>query len=150
MRARNNTVAASNKGGVLSSYLATKSRKSKILGAIAIVAILSYSGSIIELNKIRAIFGIHRNRQLSINLGNGNCKWTPPNYNVPEDVTYTKTLIAGFPSGDKRLTYVQMEALTGLSARDEWDFKFLVSLMRLIHVNPLINNRNRTYLHVLF
>jgi len=36
-----------------------------------------------------------------------------------------KTLIAGYPSGDKRLTFVQMEALTGLSARDEWDFAHL-------------------------
>ena len=44
---------------------------------------------------------------------------------LPANATYFKTLIAGFPSGDKRLTFVQMEALTGLSARDEWDFAFL-------------------------
>ena len=47
----------------------------------------------------------------------------PPD--IDENVTYFKTLIAGFPSGDKRLTFVQMEALTGLSARDEWDFAYL-------------------------
>ena len=29
-----------------------------------------------------------------------------------------------YPSGDKRLTFIQLEGLTGLSARDEWDFKF--------------------------
>ena len=34
-------------------------------------------------------------------------------------------MVAGYPSGDKRLTFVQMEALTGLSARDEWDFEYL-------------------------
>ena len=28
-------------------------------------------------------------------------------------------------SGDKRLTFVQLEALTGWSAKDEWDFQFL-------------------------
>jgi len=64
-------------------------------------------------------------RALSINLGDGQCLWTPPIVDVPENITFFKTLIAGFPSGDKRLTYVQMEALTGLSARDEWDFEYL-------------------------
>lgn len=38
---------------------------------------------------------------------------------------FQKTLIAGFPSGDKRLTFIQMEALTGLPAKDEWDFEYL-------------------------
>ena len=64
-------------------------------------------------------------RKLSLDLGGGKCKWTPPIYNVPDNIEFTKTIIAGFPSGDKRLTFVQMEALTGLSARDEWDFEYL-------------------------
>ena len=64
-------------------------------------------------------------RRMSINLGGGQCLWTPPIYDVP-DQKFAKTLIVGYPSGDKRLTYVQMEALTGLSARDEWDFKVRV------------------------
>jgi len=68
-------------------------------------------------------------RSLSINLGNGDCEWTSPTFDVPENITFTKTLIAGYPSGDKRLAFVQMEALTGLSARDEWDFAFLVSIV---------------------
>ena len=67
-------------------------------------------------------------RNLSIYLGNGQCEWQPPTFDVPENETFTKTLVAGYPSGDKRLTFVQMEALTGLSARDEWDFAaFVVS-----------------------
>ena len=66
-------------------------------------------------------------RKLSLYLGHGICQWEAPIYDVPEDINFTKTLIAGYPSGDKRLTFVQMEALTGLSARDEWDFAFLVS-----------------------
>jgi hypothetical protein len=70
-------------------------------------------------------------RRLSLYLGPGQCKWQPPTYDVPEDIKFTKTLIAGYPSGDKRLAFVQMEALTGLSARDEWDFAFLVSLIIL-------------------
>ena len=64
-------------------------------------------------------------RQLSISYGNGDCKWTPPNYEVPEDIAWHKTLIVGFPSGDKRLTFVQLEALTGWPTKDEWDFEFL-------------------------
>jgi len=48
-------------------------------------------------------------------LGGGKCKWGPPNYDVPpkEEVQFHKTLIAGYPSGDKRMIFVQMEALTG-------------------------------------
>ena len=50
------------------------------------------------------------------------CKWEPPVYDVPDDLPFYKTLIAGFPSCDKRMTFTQMEALTGWPARDEWDF----------------------------
>lgn len=49
----------------------------------------------------------------------------PPAYEIPEEIDFYKTIIAGFPSGDKRLTFVQMEALTGWAAKDEWDFEFL-------------------------
>jgi len=64
-------------------------------------------------------------RRLSTYLGHGKCEWTLPEYNVSEDLNFTKTLIVGFPSGDKRLAFVQMEALTGYAAKDEWDFEYL-------------------------
>ena len=68
-------------------------------------------------------------RKLSINLGDGQCEWRPAlqytDTGFPTYQNLTKTIIAGYPSGDKRLTFVQLEGLTGLSARDEWDFKFL-------------------------
>ena len=73
------------------------------------------------------------NRELSINLGDGRCEWVAPIYEMP-NTTFFKTLIAGYPSGDKRLTFVQMEALTGLSARDEWDFKVRIGHLRNNHV----------------
>ncbi len=57
-------------------------------------------------------------RALSLNLGGGNCKWQSPNYNVPSNVDFHKTVIAGYPSGDKRMVFVQMEALTGLRKFD--------------------------------
>jgi len=50
-------------------------------------------------------------------------RWTPPSYDPPEG-EFHKTLIVGYPSGDKRLTYIQMEALTGLTAKDEWEFDY--------------------------
>lgn len=68
-------------------------------------------------------------RRLSQYFGNGQCLWEPPTDDVPDNITFTKTLVAGFSTGDKRLTFVQMEALTGLSARDEWDFAYLVSIL---------------------
>lgn len=64
-------------------------------------------------------------RKLSLNLGGGNCKWQPPTYDVPIDIDFHKTVIAGYPSGDKRMIFVQMEALTGWPAKDEWDFQNL-------------------------
>ena len=51
--------------------------------------------------------------------------WSPPEYNPPDDREYHKTLVAGFPGGEKRLTFALMEALSGLSTRDEWDFEYL-------------------------
>jgi hypothetical protein len=50
---------------------------------------------------------------LSINLGGGACQWKPPEYDVPTNIDFHKTVIAGYPSGDKRMIFLQMEALTG-------------------------------------
>jgi len=60
-------------------------------------------------------------RRLSLDLGGGACEWEPPEYNIPNNIDFFKTLIAGFPSCDKRMTFIQMEALTGWAAVDEWD-----------------------------
>ena len=51
-------------------------------------------------------------RSLTIDLGNGLCEWQPPIYDIPEEIDFYKTAIVGFPSGDKRMIFVQMEALT--------------------------------------
>ena len=69
----------------------------------------------------KASFGLHvphslslaDGRALSTNLGGGNCKWEAPIHDVPKELNFHKTLIAGFPSGDKRMIFIQMEALTG-------------------------------------
>ena len=38
---------------------------------------------------------------------------------------FTNTIIVGYPGPDKRTVLRQMEAMTGLSGRDAWDFQFL-------------------------
>ena len=62
---------------------------------------------------------------MTINLGSGRCGWRPAVTDLPGDTEFFKTLISGYPSGDKRLTFVQMEALTELPAKYEWDFVYL-------------------------
>ncbi len=96
-------------------------KKKLIIFTLALAAIsLWFDEALIESVK---------SRRLSLNLGNGTCEWVAAiqhyDEGFPADTQFKKTIIAGYPSGDKRLTYAQLEGLTGLSARDEWDFKFL-------------------------
>lgn len=62
----------------------------------------------------------YRSLATSLDLGGGNCKWQPPRYEVPEEMDFYKTVVAGYPSGDKRMIWLQMEALSGWPAKDEW------------------------------
>ena len=39
--------------------------------------------------------------------------------------TFVNTIIVGYPGPDKRTVLRQMEAMTGLSGRDAWDFQYL-------------------------
>ena len=100
-----------------------KSKKKLIIFTVATAAIISlwYDD--------RSIKALQSSRKLSLNHGNGTCEWVAAiqhtDEGFPTFATFKKTIIAGYPSGDKRLTFVQLEGLTGLSARDEWDFKFL-------------------------
>ncbi len=106
------------------SFSTRKSKKVIILAAITIVLSLWYDTEVTG-----GLYRALKSRSLSLNLGNGMCElvaaiqWTDNGF--PSDTNFTKTIVAGYPSGDKRLTYLQMEGLTGLSARDEWEFAFL-------------------------
>jgi len=88
--------------------------------ALAAIFSLWYDVGLIEALK---------SRKLSLNFGDGACAWRAAiqhyDKGFPAHTAFKKTIIAGYPSGDKRLTFVQLEGLTGLSARDEWDFKYL-------------------------
>ena len=94
--------------------------------AVATFLILCYDAEVGE-ELMRALNS--RRLAMSLNLGNGTCEWKAAlqytDNGFPSEAELHKTIIAGYPSGDKRLTFVQLEGLTGLSARDEWDFKFL-------------------------
>ena len=60
---------------------------------------------------VPALLDLQSQRTLSLNLGGGMCKWQPPVYTVPDDIDFYKTVIAGFPSGDKRMIFVQVSEL---------------------------------------
>lgn len=64
-------------------------------------------------NSVRSFSPPSTGRSLSLNLGGGNCEWQPPLYDIPEEIDFYKTAIVGFPSGDKRMIFIQMEALAG-------------------------------------
>ena len=102
--------------------LFTHSNKKKAL--ITAIALTTFASLILEESLVSKVA-----RRLSINLGDGQCEWVAAiqysDNGFPSDSSFLKTIIAGYPSGDKRLAFLQLEGLTGLSARDEWDFKFL-------------------------
>uniref|UniRef100_A0A7S3Q3S8 PA14 domain-containing protein n=1 Tax=Chaetoceros debilis TaxID=122233 RepID=A0A7S3Q3S8_9STRA len=102
------------------SFWRMSKKKTVILIALASILSLWYDqGLIISI----------KDRRLSLNKGNGECEWvaaiqyTDPGFPTEQD--FKKTIIAGYPGGDKRITFIQLEGLTGLSARDEWEFAFL-------------------------
>ena len=90
----------------------------------------------------RLSFDVESQRSLSLDLGGGNCKWQPPQYDVPEDIDFHKTIIAGFPSGDKRMIFIQMEALTGW--REFILSHFVSHKPYLLH----LSKNRRQYLHL--
>jgi hypothetical protein len=100
-------------------------KKEVILSTVALATVLAL------WYDERLISSIKAARRLSLNLGDGNCLWQAAiqhyDNGFPTNTTFRKTIIAGYPSGDKRITFKQLEGLTGLSARDEWDFMFLGS-----------------------
>eukprot|EP00804_Cyclotella_cryptica_P003650 CCRYP_002217-RA/>CCRYP_002217-RA protein AED:0.27 eAED:0.27 QI:433/1/1/1/1/1/2/92/153 len=111
----------------------TKSKKAATAGVVTLLAAVAIFVIDDELNSLRGGFISSRSgsrrraksgRGLSLDLGGGNCQWKEPLAAVPAEIDFYKTLPAGFPSGDKRMAYVQMEALTGLPSKDDWDFVF--------------------------
>lgn len=57
-------------------------------------------------------------------FGNGHCQWTESTTDIPSQDEVDKTLLVGFPSGDKRIVFTQMEGLTGLKTKDSWDLDY--------------------------
>lgn len=64
-------------------------------------------------------------RQMWLYFGPGRCLWQEPRESIPDNEAYETLLIAGFPSGDKRVVFAQMEGLTGLKTKDSWDAKMI-------------------------
>ena len=104
--------------------LSTSAKKALSAGAILLLTAYAVFNVDEELNALRASVVGRAGRILSVNLGNGDCIYEPPVPEVDPKINFFKYLIAGFPSGDKRMAYIQMEALTGLPSKDDWDFVF--------------------------
>lgn len=110
--------------------LTNKQKKALSATAVTLLVALGIIAIDDELNSIKGgyISQIRRTKKsgrgLSLNLGGGDCEWKEPLAVVPEEIDLFKTLLVGFPSGDKRMAYVQMEALTGLPSKDDWDFVY--------------------------
>eukprot|EP00804_Cyclotella_cryptica_P012111 CCRYP_009833-RA/>CCRYP_009833-RA protein AED:0.10 eAED:0.03 QI:0/0/0/1/1/1/5/0/466 len=113
--------------------ISTKSKKAATAGVVTLLAAVAILVLDEELHTLRGGFvasqsGFRRlsksGRGLSLDLGGGDCEYKEPMAVVPLEIDFHKTLLAGFPSGDKRMAYVQMEALTGLPSKDDWDFVF--------------------------
>ena len=104
----------------------SKVKKAISAGALLLFTAFAVSNVQKQLDQSKAYLsrGKTVRRGLSLNLGGGDCIWEPPASTVSPDIDFHKLLIAGFPSGDKRMTFVQMEALTGLPSKDDWDFVF--------------------------
>jgi len=90
---------------------------------LLVVSISTLLHLIIKEANVPTYSRVSRSRDLSIDLGNGRCRYESPLATVPVENDYHKTLVVGFPSGGKRLVFMQMEALTGLPTRDEWDLE---------------------------
>ncbi len=126
-------MGSSRKPAVLPSSSRSRMFKLKEKVIIATVATATFLCLWYDAEFTQSILRALHSRRLamSLNLGNGTCEWRPAlqyyDAGFPSDAEFHKTIIAGYPSGDKRLTFIQLEGLTGLSARDEWEFKFLGS-----------------------
>lgn len=61
-----------------------------------------------------------RNR-LSISLGEGDCRWTE-SFPLPLDIDPLGTLVASYPGGGMRVTWQQIEGLTGITVGDDYEY----------------------------
>jgi len=62
-----------------------------------------------------------RERNLSINLGGGNCQWTAA-FSLGTDADVFGTILAGYPASGMRLTWQHAEGLTGIQVGDDYNF----------------------------
>ena len=71
-----------------------------IFGSTVMLILFIYSSPDefqIKLDPMMKKAGTPALRQLSIDNGDGTCKWQPPAYSVPGDIEFHKTIITGFP-----------------------------------------------------
>lgn len=91
----------------------------KIVGAVT----LCFCCFIATVNIVKhnQVSQLDTQRSLAINLGGGDCLWTPPEPWNSTDTLNTTTLLVGYPGSGKRLAWKFLEALTGKVTGDDWD-----------------------------
>ena len=80
-----------------------------IVGSTVMLILFIYSSPgefQIKLDPMMKKAGTPPLRQLSIDNGDGTCKWQPPAYSVPEDIEFHKTIITGFPRWEEKYLWL--------------------------------------------
>lgn len=114
----------------LYSILSPHQKKATKAGIVTLFAVLAILAIDDELDSYRDGYAnqVRRRKKagrgLSLNLGGGDCEWKAPAAKVPQELELTKTLLVGFPSGDKNVVSAEMEGLSGLPSKDDWDFVY--------------------------
>jgi len=88
---------------------------------IAAVCVISVYVAIVNVNLSQKARYIARERELSTDLGGGQCFLDPPHKSTT-DPGGVRTLLVGYPGSGKRFTYEVIEGLTDHRAADDWGF----------------------------
>jgi len=91
----------------------TKKRKTQVILALYLLPIMLYQYFSMESPKIE--------RKASIDLGNGNCKWTK-SFPLPIESDPFGTLIASYPASGMRVVWQQIEGLTSIRVGDDYQY----------------------------
>ena len=95
---------------IMSFGISRRATQKKVV--FTIVAVVTFLSLIYEESMIQTLTKAAQ-RRLSLNLGEGECEWRPAiqydDTGFPSDQSFLKTIVAGYPSGDKRLVFTQLE-----------------------------------------
>ena len=80
-----------------------------------------YSGPLEPRRQLKSTFKVQGDGSVTCTFG---ATKGPSEITDEMGASFDNTIVVGYPGADKRLVLRQMEAMTGLSGVDSWDFKF--------------------------